>query len=493
MRTTRRSFLAGSMLMFGGVCARADAVAPPAPFGALPSDRQLRWQEMETNAFLHFTVNTFTGKEWGDGAEDPSVFDPSNFDADAILLALKAGGMKGVILTCKHHDGFCLWPTRTTEHCIRNSHWRDGKGDVVRDISRAAARHGLKFGVYLSPWDRNNPEYGKPAYIPIYRQQLTELLTHYGAIFEVWFDGANGGNGYYGGARENRTIDKHAYYDWSHTWELVRRLQPNAVIFSDVGPDARWVGNEKGYAGETCWATFDPVSAGGGPAAPGNILPAASVTGTRFGAHWMPAECDVSIRPGWFWHENENARVKTPEQLMELYFKSVGRGANFLLNLPPNRQGLLSPEDVRSVEEFHRRLQSVFRENLVSRANLRASNVRGNRNRYGTKNLLDGNRDTYWATDDSVCTPELTVDFARPVRFNVIRLKEAIQLGQRIGAFALDAWRQGAWTQIAQGTSVGSCRLVPLVEAIEATRLRLRITQSPVCIALAEIGVFLKP
>jgi alpha-L-fucosidase len=493
MRTTRRGFLAGSMLMFGSVCTRADAVAPPAPFGVLPSDRQLRWQEMETNAFLHFTVNTFTGKEWGDGGEDPSIFDPSNFDPDAILSALKAGGMKGVILTCKHHDGLCLWPTRTTEHCIRNSRWRDGKGDVVRDISRAAAQHGLKFGVYLSPWDRNNPEYGKPAYIPIYRQQLTELLTHYGEIFEVWFDGANGGNGFYGGARENRTIDKHAYYDWLPTWQLVRRLQPNAVIFSDVGPDARWVGNEKGYAGETSWATFDPVSSDDGPPAPGNIRPAASVTGTRFGAHWMPAECDVSIRPGWFWHKSENAQVKTPEQLLDLYFKSVGRGANLLLNVPPNRQGLLSLEDVRSVEEFHRHLQSVFRENLAAKAQMRASNVRGNRNRYGPHNLLGGNRDSYWATDDSVCTPELIADFGRPIRFNVIRLKEAIQLGQRIGAFALDVSREDAWTQLAQGTSVGSCRLVPLPETIEATRLRLRIIESPVCIALAEFAVFLKP
>jgi alpha-L-fucosidase len=481
------------MLTIGSVCARASAVRPPAPFGALPSLRQLRWQEMETNAFLHFTVNTFTDKEWGDGAEDPSVFHPTDFDPDAILLALKAGGMKGVILTCKHHDGFCLWPTKTTEHCIRNSHWRDGKGDVVRDISRAAARHGLKFGVYLSPWDRNNPAYGKPAYISIYRAQLTELLTHYGQIFEVWFDGANGGNGFYGGARENRTIDKHAYYDWQNTWQLVRRLQPNAVMFSDVGPDARWAGNEKGYAGETCWATFDPVSADSGPAAPGNIRPSASVTGTRFGARWMPAECDVSIRPGWFWHEIENARVKTPKQLAELYFKSVGRGANLLLNLPPNRRGLLSQEDVESLAEFHRRLQSMFKDNLFSKANLRASNVRGNRNRFSPQTLLDGNRDSYWATDDTVCTPELSAEFDRPVRFNVIRLREAIQLGQRIGAFALDVWRQDSWTQIVEGTSIGSCRLLPLPEPIEATRLRLRITKSPVCIALAEFALFLKP
>jgi alpha-L-fucosidase len=490
MRVTRRGFVASSMLAFGSICTRGDAASPPVPFGALPSRRQMRRQEMELTAFLHFTVNTFTDKEWGDGTEDPSLFNASHFDPDAILLALKTGGMKGVILTCKHHDGFCLWPTKTTEHCIRNSHWQDSKGDVVRDISRAAARHGLKFGVYLSPWDRNNPAYGKPAYIDIYREQLTELLTRYGEIFEVWFDGANGGSGYYGGANETRKIDKHTYYDWQHTWEIVRRLQPNAVIFSDVGPDLRWVGNEKGYAGETCWATFDPIAADGGSAAPGNIRPATSVTGTRFGAHWMPAECDVSIRPGWFWHESENARVKTPDQLIDLYFKSVGRGASLLLNVPPNRQGILSQEDERSIAEMQRRLQSMFRENLASKAKLQASNVRGNRNRYGTHHLLDGNPDSYWATDDAVCTPDLIVDFGIPVRFQVIRLREAIQLGQRIGGFALDAWQHDAWQQIAEAASVGSCRLISLGDAIEATRLRLRITNSPVCIALAEFAVF---
>jgi alpha-L-fucosidase len=492
MRVTRRSFVASSMLAVGCMGTRGDAAAPPAPFGVLPSPRQMRWQAMEVNAFLHFTVNTFTGKEWGDGAEDPSLFNPSHFDPDAILLALKAGGMKGVILTCKHHDGFCLWPTKTTEHCIRNSHWQNGKGDVVRDISRAAARHGLKFGIYLSPWDRNNPAYGKPAYIGLYREQLTELLSRYGEIFEVWFDGANGGSGYYGGANETRKIDKHTYYDWPHTWEIARRLQPNAVIFSDVGPDVRWVGNEKGYAGETCWATFDPVAADGGPAVPGNIRPGASITGTRFGAHWMPAECDVSIRPGWFWHESENARVKTPDQLMDLYFKSVGRGANLLLNVPPNRQGILSEEDARSIAQLQQRLQSMYRQNLVLKAKLRASNVRGNRNRYGPHNLLDGNPNSYWATDDAVGTPELIVEFGARVRFNVIRLREAIQLGQRIGGFALDAWQQDAWQQISQATSVGSCRLISLEDTIETTRLRLRITNSPVCIALAEFAVFAK-
>ena len=491
MTVTRRNFLVTSALTFGSLYASGEAVPPPAPFGALPSARQLRWQRMETNAFLHFTVNTFTDKEWGDGDEDPSIFNPQGFDPDAIVSALKAGGMKGVILTCKHHDGFCLWPTKTTDHCIRNSPWKNGKGDIVRDISQAAQRHGLKFGIYCSPWDRNNASYGKPAYIALYRRQLTELLTSYGPVFEVWFDGANGGSGYYGGARETRTIDKRTYYDWPGTFALVRKLQPGAVIFSDVGPDVRWVGDEKGIADETCWATYDPVGEDGGPAAPGNVRASESMQGTRFGSHWLPAECDVSIRPGWFWHERENDKVKTPQELVDLYFKSVGRGATLLLNIPPNRHGQLSPQDVSSLESFHRHIQSIFHEDLAARARLQASNIRGQSHRYGPQFLLDEDPGTFWATDDNVHTPELTVDFGSPCTFNVVRLREAIQLGQRIGAIALDAWQQGSWTQIAQATSIGSCRLIRLQNAIETPRLRLRITDSPACIALSSLGVYL--
>jgi alpha-L-fucosidase len=239
--------------------ALAAATGAPAPYGAVPSARQLQWHELEVYAFLHFTVNTFTDREWGYGDEDTGIFNPSAFDADAIVKNLKDGGMKAVILTCKHHDGFCLWPTRTTAHSVRSSKWRGGSGDVVRELSNAARRYGLGFGVYVSPWDRNAASYGSAAYVEMYRAQLRELLTDYGPIEEVWHDGANGGDGFYGGAREKRTIDKKTYYDWPRTWDLIRSLQPDAVIFSDVGPDIRWVGNERGIANETCWATYDPV------------------------------------------------------------------------------------------------------------------------------------------------------------------------------------------------------------------------------------------
>jgi alpha-L-fucosidase len=472
---SRRGFLIGTPAL-------AVAGTAPSAYGALPSKRQLAWHELELYAFLHFTVNTFTDKEWGYGDEDPAVFDPAQFDADAIVSALRAGGMRQVILTCKHHDGFCLWPTKTTEHHVL-------RRDIVKDLSEAARRQGLKFGVYLSPWDRNNALYGTAAYIGIYREQLRELLTQYGPIHEVWHDGANGGDGYYGGAREKRTIDKRTYYDWPKTWELVRSLQPDAVIFSDVGPDLRWVGNEKGYANDTCWETYDPVGADGGVPAPGFTRDKEGQTGTRNGSHWMPPECDVSIRPGWFWHEKENDKVKTPRQLMDLYYRSVGRGGSLLLNVPPDRRGLLYENDVASLRDFGAIVRGTFRENLAARAKTRASNMRGG---FGPQNLLDGDRYTYWATNDSVKTAEVEFTLPGETRFNVVRLRENIQLGQRIDAFELDRWVGGKWDTFARATSIGACRLIRTAEDITANRVRLRITQSAVCPAVSDFGLFLE-
>lgn len=488
--TRRRLLMAApaATLLPGGV----SAASSPAPYGALPSARQLAWHEMEVYAFLHFTTNTFTDKEWGYGDEDPSIFNPTEFDAGAIVAALKAGGMKGLILTCKHHDGFCLWPTRTTQHSVARSSWRGGQGDVVKDLSEAARRQGLKFGVYLSPWDRNNASYAKPEYIEIYRAQLRELLTGYGPIFEVWHDGANGGDGYYGGAREKRLIDKKTYYDWPRTWEMVRSLQPDAVIFSDVGPDIRWVGNEKGFANETCWATYEPVGEKGDPPAPGYTRSREGLTGHRNGARWLPAECDVSIRPGWFWHEKENGRVKTPQQLLDLFYKSVGRGASFLLNVPPDRRGLLHENDVASLRGFGELLRSTFRESLAANAKASASNVRGKDKAFHPRNLLDGDRYSYWSTDDGVTTAEVTFDLARPAIFNLIRLRENIRLGQRIDAIAVDQWKDGGWAQFADATSIGSCRIIRTSAGVRTNRVRLRITHAAACPALSEFALFLE-
>ena len=487
---TRRGFLAALPVP---AAFAAGAVSPPASFGAVPADRQLRWHELETTAFLHFGVNTFTGREWGNGDEDPNLFQPSAFDPDAIVAPLADAGMRGAILTCKHHDGFCLWPTATTDHSIRKSSWKSGQGDVVRDIAAAARRRGLGFGVYLSPWDRNNAQYGKPGYIAVYRQQLTELLTNYGPIFEVWHDGANGGDGYYGGANEKRTIDKRTYYDWPGTWSLVRSLQPNAVVFSDVGPDARWVGNERGIAGDPCWAAYDPVGADGGPASPGDVRERESPTGTRTGSKWLPAECDVSIRPGWFWRDTENARVKTPVQLIALYYQSVGRGANFLLNVPPNRAGLLGEQDIASLKAFGEYRRATFTKNLAARAKATASNTRGNSRTYGPENLVDGREDTFWATDDAVKTPQATFDLGRPAAFSVIRIREAIRFGQRIDAVAVDHWDAGAWQPVASATSIGPRRLIRLAQPVTASRLRLRVTEASASPVLSEFAVFAEP
>jgi alpha-L-fucosidase len=493
MALSRRSLLAATLFGAAGWETARAGTGEPGPYGALPSERQLRWEDMKFNAFTHFTVNTFTDKEWGSGEENPAIFNPTDFDADAIVEPLQAAGAKGVILTCKHHDGFCLWPTRTTEHCVRNSPWRNGKGDVVREISEAARRHGLKFGVYVSPWDRNSALYGTPQYIELYRKQVRELLTGYGPIFEIWHDGANGGQGYYGGAREKRVIDKHTYYDWPGTWKMERELQPGAVIFSDVGPDVRWVGNEKGIAGETCWETYDPVGVDGGPAAPGDVREKQSTIGTRNGAHWMPAECDVSIRPGWFWHEAENGKVKTAAQLLELYYASVGRGAGFLLNVPPDRRGRLADPDVASLRGFGQLRRAIFEKNLAAGANVRASNVRGkNAKRFGPRNLTDGKQATYWATDDDVHSADIVVDFGGPVTFDVVRLREHIALGQRIERFAIEAWQNGSWSPFASGTSIGACRLLRAAH-VTAPRIRVRILESPVCLTLSELGVFAEP
>jgi len=461
-------------------------VAAPAPFGPTPTARQLRWHEMEFYGFVHFTINTFTDKEWGYGDESEQLFNPTDFNADQIVSVAKAAGMKGLILTTKHHDGFCLWPSQYTEHSVKNSPWRNGHGDVVKELSNACRRHGLRFGVYLSPWDCNQKVYGQPEYITYYRNQLRELLTHYGDIFTVWFDGANGGRGYYGGARETRRIDASTYYDWPNTRQIVRELMPMAVMFSDAGPDVRWVGNENGTAGDPCWATIN--SAGrypGGSSAGLN-------SGERPGTDWIPAECDVSIRPGWFYHAKEDSRVKTPAQLLDIYYKSVGRGACLNLNLPPDRRGQINENDVRSLREFRRILDATFASNLARDAHLTASNVRGGTKAFAPKNLLDGNRDSYWATDDSVTTPQLTLEFKKPITFNVVSLREHLPLGQRVEAFALDQWKDGQWVEFAKGTSIGNHRLLR-GDYVTTDKVRLRITQAPVCPALSEFGLFAEP
>jgi alpha-L-fucosidase len=476
MTVSRREFVLASAALAG--LRFSDA---PAPYGPVPSARQLAWHELEFYGFLHFTVNTFTNREWGYGDESPSVFNPTEFDADQIVESARNGGMKGLILTCKHHDGFCLWPSRFTDHSVRQSPWRAGRGDVVREISEACARAGVKFGVYLSPWDRNHSDYGRPEYLTYYRNQLRELLTEYGPVFEIFLDGANGGDGYYGGAYERREIDNRTYYDWQGTWQLIRELQPDTVLFSDAGPDVRWVGNENGIAGETCWATQNSADF-----APGRAEAARLNRGDRPGTNWVPAECDVSIRPGWFYHKHEDAQVKTPAQLMDIYYQSVGRGASFLLNLPPDRRGRIHENDVASLSGFRRSIDATFGTNLAANAHVSASSTRAG---FSASNVVDGKRDTYWASDDAVKLPSLTLDLGQEVSFNVVRLREYLPLGQRVEAVAVDAWRAGQWTPFGGATSIGSSRLIRGART-KTDRVRVRVTQAAVCPAISEIALF---
>jgi alpha-L-fucosidase len=485
----RAVLFVAAWVVSGSIVFRAaePSAAAPLPFGPVPSARQLRWHDLEVYGFLHFGVNTYTDKEWGYGDESPAIFEPTDFDADQIVGSLKAGGLKGVVLTCKHHDGFCLWPSKYTEHSVKHSTWRGGKGDVVREISEACKRHGLKFGVYLSPWDRNHKDYGRPAYIEYYRNQLRELLTEYGPLFEVWFDGANGGDGYYGGARTTRRIDGNTYYGWETTWNLVRQLQPEACMFSDIGPDVRWVGNESGVAGDPCWATFCPErhSLGGTPGAVLNC-------GERPGTHWLPAEVDVSIRPGWFYHASADGSVMTVDRLMKLYLESVGRGCNLILNVPPDRRGRVHENDARALAAWRQRLDCLFATDLARGAKASSGSSRGGDPHFAPANVVDGERGTYWATDDESHTPELVLELPRETEFDVIRIREFLPLGQRVEQFAFDVWNAHRWEELAAGTSIGNQRILT-TRRVTTPRIRLRIVKAPVCPAISELSLFASP
>lgn len=476
-----------------GISFLAISQSAPKPYGPLPTKGQLQWQETEMYCIIHFGPDTYTDKEWGFGDEDPAVMNPTQFNAMQIVGAAKAGGLKGIVVVAKHHDGFCMWPTKTTEHNISKSPYKNGKGDIVREYREACDKLGMKMGVYCSPWDRNSPLYGKPEYVTaVYRKQLKELYSNYGPLFIVWHDGANGGDGYYGGAKEKRTIDRSTYYGWDETWGIARKYQPNAVIFGDVGPDVRWVGNERGQAGETSWATYTPHAPEAGKL-PGNgfVLDKEGVEGHRDGIFWMPAECDVSIRPGWFYHADQDTKVKSPATLMKLYYNSVGHGACLDLGLSPNRLGLLADGDVKALAGFGTVLKETFATNLTKGATLTASNVRGkNKMLYGPAKLFDADRYSYWATDDKVVTPELIIDMHQPKTFNVVRLRENIKLGQRIDAIGVDAFVGGIWQEVAAATSIGGNRTIRLPVDVTASKVRLRIVKAAASTALSDFGLY---
>ena len=460
-------------------------VAPPQPYGPTPSQSQLDWHRMEMNAFVHFTLNTFTGKEWGYGDESPSLFNPSSYDVNQWVDAFTNAGFKGVILTSKHHDGFCLWPTAYSEHSVKNSPFKNGSGDVVKDLAKACKRNGLKFGIYLSPWDRNRADYGTPAYIDYYRNQLKELFTQYGPVFEMWFDGANGGDGYYGGANERRRIDGATYYDWPTTLNLVRELEPNVIFFSDAGPGVRWVGNERGVAGETNWCTISPDTLYAGQPDIQELLN----TGHENGTAWIPAEVDVSIRPGWFYHAHEDSLVKSAEKLFDIYLTSVGRGSTLLLNIPPDQRGLIHENDLKSLRGFKEILEKEFARNLAKNAKATSEAYRGSDDAYDASKTTDEDPSTYWTTDDGITTGSLEIDLGKTTSVKYVQLQEYIELGQRIKAFSIEAFVDDRWTSIAKGTTIGYKRILKL-DPIVTNKIRVVITDAKACPLLAAINIY---
>lgn len=465
-------------------------VPPPAPYGALPTERQQEWHKLETYAFLHFTTNTFTDKEWGYGDESEEVFNPTDFDADQIIVTLAKNGFKGAILTAKHHDGFCLWPSEFTEHSVKNSPWKDGKGDVVREISDACKKYGIKFGVYLSPWDRNHPDYGNEKYIEYYRNQLNELLTNYGDVFEVWFDGANGGDGYYGGKRETRKIDRSTYYKWDEVTNIVRELQPHAVIFSDAGPDLRWVGNEHGHANDSCWATYTPEPGEGETVAvAGTTKYKQGETGTQNGKYWMPAETDVSIRPGWFYHASQDDKVKSLADLLDIYFHSVGNGTSLNLNIPPDRRGKIHEIDSLRLTEFHNYLTEAFSNNLLNGSKTSTTNFRSKA--FEPSNTIDSNPESYWATLDDVLHASIEYQLSQNEKMNCVVLQEYIPLGQRIQNFKIEAFINGNWQEVATGATIGGKKIVRF-NPVETNKIRVHFS-GMACPVISEVGAFLLP
>lgn len=478
----RHLFLAAATAL---LAACEPAVKAPEAILPIPEPKQVEWQKMETYAFVHFGLNTFNDREWGYGDSDPATFNPAKLDCEQWVKTFVAAGMKGVIFTAKHHDGFCLWPTQLTEYCIRNSPYKDGKGDVVGELAAACKKYGIKFAVYLSPWDRNHAQYATPEYVDYFHAQLRELMTNYGEVFEVWFDGANGGDGWYGGAKESRTIDRKHYYNYPKIYEMLDELQPQAIIFSDGGPGCRWVGNERGFAGATNWSFLRA-----GEVFPGYSKHWVLQYGHPDGNQWVPAECDVSIRPGWFYHPEQDGRVKTVDQLTDLYYRSVGHNATLLLNFPVDRNGLVHPIDSANAVNFRKNIEKQLAHNLLKGIVPTVSDERGGK--YTAKAMTDGDYDTYWAAHDSVLLASVEFTLDKPTKINRMMLQEYIPLGQRVKAFTVEYDKDGAWLPVKlneETTTIGYKRLLRF-ETVETAKLRVSITDSRACPTLNNVEAY---
>ena len=441
----------------------AQSVNSLSPCGPVPTENQLWWQDLEMYAFIHYSMNTYTDQEWGFGNEDLQLFNPADLDCRQWARVCKQAGMRGIIFTAKHHCGFCMWPSQYTEYSVKNTPWKQGKGDVVRELADACREEGLKFAVYLSPWDRNHPEYGRKEYVTYFRNQLRELLTNYGDIFEVWFDGANGGDGWYGGANEKRTIDRTTYYEWPETYRMIRLLQPHCLIWNDGSDrgDLRWVGTEAGNVGETNWSLLNKD---------GEVTWNMLHYGLEDGDSWVPGETNTSIRPGWFYHETENAHVKSLSKLMDTYYKSVGRNSTLLLNFPIAPNGRIHPIDSLRGIAFNKMIHEVFKTDLAANAK-----------KHTKKN-------------------ETIIDFGKPTAFNRFVAEEDIRYGQRVKKFSLEAEINGKWQPlkdalVEQGdglTTIGHRRII-CFPTVNATRLRLTILDAKCQPIIKRTSVYLAP
>lgn len=465
------------------LCCACQEVAPPAPVLPVPTQNQINWQKMENYAFVHFGLNTFNDLEWGYGNTPASTFNPTELDCEQWVRIIKAAGLKGVMLTAKHHDGFCLWPSQYTEYSVKNSPWKEGKGDMVKELSDACKKHGLKFGIYLSPWDRNHAEYGRPEYVTYFHNQMKELLSNYGELFEYWFDGANGGDGWYGGSNERRNIDARTYYRYEEARQMINELQPHAVIFGGTCADIRWIGNEEGWAGETNWCMFDDNKGG------------KATEGMQDGMKWEPGECDVSIRPGWFYHAREDHQVRSLSHLIDLYYRSVGHNANLLLNFPVALNGKIHPTDSARAIEWRKAIDAELKTNLLDHVLTEVDNYRGNSSKYAPRNVADGNWDTYWATDDSIHQGTITFTFPQKQAFNRLMIQEYIPLGQRIISFHVDYLNEGKWMPVEtqeKMTTVGYKRILRFKTA-EAEKIRICIEKARGPLCINNIEAFLAP
>ena len=439
----------------------------PAPYGATPTPEQIAWQKLEYYMFVHFGPNTFTDMEWGSGLEDPKVFYPTSLDCRQWVYIAKQAGMKAIIFTAKHHDGFCLWPSNYSSHTVRESDWKDGKGDVLKELSDACREYNIKLGIYLSPWDRNHPTYGSDEYNRVFKNTLTEALGNYGNIFEQWFDGANG----------EGPNGKVQVYDWELFDNTVYELQPQAVIFGGLRPTVRWAGNEKGYAGETNWSTYTYGKK------------EFRETGIENGEVWSSAECDVSIRPGWFYSSSTDDKVKTLEQLMDIYFTSVGRNATLLLNVPPDRRGLIHPNDSARLMEVREVIDKTFQKNLLTNAKISADSQRDDSKYFIPERMIDGIYDSYWATPDNQLTAVIELELKKEESFDCLMLQEYIPLGQRVKAFSVEYRNGNEWVLIDSQTTIGYKRLLRF-PVVTAKKIRINIEKSLACPTINNIGLY---